>query len=99
MRFEIFTPQELVEKYGNGEPEHLCPLLGVLKPRFRRRKDVESIETIEMIQEMGHELRLWGQSQKSRAEKAEARVKELEDKEFDRTEQEGRDLDIQRLLI
>tara|TARA_R110000796_G_scaffold44957_4_gene109212 strand:- start:215 stop:445 length:231 start_codon:yes stop_codon:yes gene_type:complete len=29
----------------------------------------------------------------------EARVKELEDREFNRTEQEGRDLDIQRLLI
>ena len=34
-----------------------------------------------------------------RAERAEARVKELEDKEFDRVEQKGRDLDIQRLLI
>lgn len=29
----------------------------------------------------------------------ESRIKELEDREFNRTEQEGRDLDIQRLLI
>ena len=29
----------------------------------------------------------------------ESRVKELEDREFNKTEQEGRDLDIQRLLI
>lgn len=32
-------------------------------------------------------------------DKAEARIKELEDKEFNRVEQEGRDLDMQRLLI
>ena len=30
---------------------------------------------------------------------AEARVEELEDREFNRTEQRGRDLDLQRLLI
>jgi len=37
--------------------------------------------------------------QLKRAEKAEARVKKLEDKEFDRVEKEGRDLDLRRLMI
>ena len=40
-----------------------------------------------------------GFQDKPHRERLEARIKELEDREFNRTEQEGRDLDVQRLLM
>lgn len=78
MRFEIYTAKELVDKYpSNGEPPHLCPNIGIMKGKARSLWMRDSLCD---LQEMAHDLRLWGQSQKSRAEKAEADKKDLNDK-------------------
>jgi hypothetical protein len=75
VRFDVYTAKELIEKFpSNGEPPHLCPLIGVIK---EKTKSPFIQNALCELQEIGHDLRLWGRSYKGRTEKAEAECKRL----------------------